>query len=131
MSVLTNNPALGHITTFGGHPLCCAAGMAAFKVLLRDKLSESVKEKEYLFRKYLKHPAIIEMRGEGLILAVELGSAEIMHRVINKAVENGIITDWFIFCETSFRISPSLTISGEEIKKASDLLLLSIEQAMH
>lgn len=129
MSVLTNNPALGHITTFGGHPLCCAAGMAAFRVLLRDKLSELVKDKENLFRKYLKHPAIIEIRGEGLLLAVELGSPELMHKVIIKAVENGIITDWFIFCETAIRISPALTITGDEIKKACGLLLLSIEQA--
>ena len=130
MSVLTNNPVLGHITTFGGHPLCCSAGMAAFKVLLRDELSGMVKEKENLFRKYLKHPSIIEIRGEGLLLAVELGSSELMHRVINKAMDNGIITDWFVFCETAIRISPALTISEDEIKKACDQILVSIDQAL-
>ena len=130
MTVLTNNPVLGHITTFGGHPLCCAAGMAAFKVLLRDGLTKLVREKENLFRKHLKHPSIVEIRGEGLLLAVEFGSSELMHRVITKAVENGILTDWFVFCESAIRISPALTISEDEIKKACELILLSIEQAI-
>lgn len=129
MSVLTDNPVLGHITTFGGHPVSCAAGMAAFNILLRDRLHETLKEKEDLFRSYLNHPSILEIRGEGLLLAVELGNPELMHLVVKKALENGIITDWFLFCETAFRISPALNISPGEIKDASKRLLLSIDQA--
>ncbi len=130
MSVLAVNPTLGHITTFGGHPVSCAAGLAALNILLRENLSDTVQEKEGLFRKHLAHPSIVEIRGRGLLLAIEFGNPEIMHRVIDKAFENGIITDWFLFCETAIRISPALTISNDEIRKASELLILSIEQAL-
>jgi acetylornithine/succinyldiaminopimelate/putrescine aminotransferase len=130
MKVLAMDPALGHITTFGGHPVSCAAGMAAFRILLREKTYRCVKEKELLFRKLLTHPAIKEIRGEGLLLAVEFGSAEILHRVFKHALKNRIITDWFLFCNTALRISPALTITGEEIQKACSLLMKSIDQAL-
>jgi len=130
MSVLARDPELGHITTFGGHPVSCAAGLAAFKILLRENLHKKVKEKELLFREYLRHPEIKEIRGEGLLLAVELGDPQKMHKVIEKAKEYGIITDWFLFCETAIRISPALNITAEEIMKACKLFIKSVEKAV-
>ena len=130
MSVLKNHPALGHITTFGGHPVSCAAGLAAFNILLREELTLKVREKEDAFRKYLKHPAILEIRGKGLQLAIELGSKDLMHTVHENAMKNGIITDWFLFCDTSLRISPALIITFEEIKEASEIIIHSIEESL-
>ena len=130
MSTITNNPVLGHITTFGGHPVSCAAGMAAFQILLRENLADTIEEKEKMFRKYLKNKSIIEIRGKGLLLAIELGSKELMHKVHKKAIENGIVTDWFLFCDTAIRISPALTITPDEIKFACERLLFSIDQSI-
>lgn len=129
MSVLTSNPVLGHITTFGGHPVSCAAGMAAMKILLRENYIKDVSKKEMLFRKLLQHPSIREIRGEGLLLAVEFGTSEAMHKVADSALENGIITDWFLFCDSAIRISPAINITEQEIKKACELLIASINKA--
>jgi acetylornithine/N-succinyldiaminopimelate aminotransferase len=131
MKELTHNPALGHITTFGGHPVSCAAGMSAFSVLLEENLHKQAPEKEMLFRKLLNHPAIKDIRGKGLLLAVELGDTELMHKVVKKAISNGLITDWFLFCDTAIRISPALNITTNEIEEACSRLLLSIDQAVH
>lgn len=130
MECLSLNPALGHITTFGGHPVCCAAGMACLQTIINENLHKTVPEKEKLFRKYLTHPAIKEIRGKGLLLAVELGSANLMHKTVKKALEIGVLTDWFLFCDTAIRISPPLLITSEEIKFACNLLIRAIDEAI-
>ena len=126
MSVLTENPILGHITTFGGHPVCCAAGLAALNVLLDESLANSVTEKEALFRDLLVHPAIREVRGKGLLLSVELESFELNKKVIDRCIENGIITDWFLHCSNSMRIAPPLIISHDEIRMACGIIIEAI-----
>ena len=130
MKELSHDPVLGHITTFGGHPVSCAAGMAAFKVLIEENLHEQALIKETLFRKLLVHPYIKEIRGKALLLAVELGDAVFMRKVVKNAIENGLITDWFLFCDTAIRISPALNIAADEIELACSRLIKSIDQAL-
>lgn len=125
MGSLKENPILGHITTFGGHPVCCAAGLAALEVLLKDGLIDTVATKEALLRKLLVHPAIKEVRGKGLMLAVEFDSFELNKKIIDRCIENGVITDWFLHCSHSMRIAPPLIITGEEIEKACEVILES------
>ena len=123
MDNLTHNPVLGHITTFGGHPVCCAAGMAAFRQLTEQKLYETVKEKEILFRKLLKHPKIKSVCGTGLLLAVEFESEKVCLDTIRKCIENGLFTDWFLFAPHCLRIAPPLTISSQLIERSCEILL--------
>jgi acetylornithine/N-succinyldiaminopimelate aminotransferase len=127
MNSLKENPILGHITTFGGHPVCCAAGLAALEVLLNEKLVASVQEKEKLFRKLLVHPAIKEVRGKGLMLAIELENFELNKKVIDRCIENGVVVDWFLHCTNSMRIAPPLIINHEEIRKACAVIIESID----
>ena len=127
MDVLSDNPPLGHITTFGGHPVCCAAGLKTLSIIEEDKLYEQVGHKEELFRKLLKHELIKEIRGIGLMLAVEFGQTDIMIKVFNKGLELGFITDWFLFCETAVRISPPLNITDEEIAEVCQMILKAID----
>lgn len=116
MNVLTNNPVLGHITTFGGHPVSCAAGLAATKVLLKDKLHEKVKEKELLIHELLVHQQIKAVRSVGLLVAVEFENDIICQRVVSKLIENGYLTDWFLFAPHCLRLAPPLVITKKEIK---------------
>ena len=117
MSTLTHNPVLGHITTFGGHPVCCAAGLAAMKFLQDNKIVEDVERKGALYEELLKdHPAVKEIRRAGLLLAVELGESEKLYRIMDLFIERGILSDWFLFCDTAFRISAPLVISDDEIR---------------
>jgi len=129
MKTLSEKPALGHITTFGGHPVSCAAGLACLKTILKEKLHESVANKEQLFRKHLSHPAVKEIRGTGLMLAAELASSDLMHKTVKCALKNGVLTDWFLFCNTAVRISPPLIISNREIITACNLLNQAIDEA--
>ena len=122
MSCLSVNPALGHITTFGGHPVCCAAGLAAFEYLKKNKLAEQAGPKGLLFKQLLVNKTIKEIRGKGLLLAVDLGCADKVTRVIQLALEKGIILDYFLFCNTAFRIAPPLIITEEEIHHCCSLL---------
>jgi acetylornithine/N-succinyldiaminopimelate aminotransferase len=122
MATLTNNPVLGHITTFGGHPVCCAAGMAGMKALLDEGYINSVKEKEALFLSLLQHKAIKTIRSKGLLMAVELDSPEHVMTTLNKCLQKGLFSDWFLFAPNCIRIAPSLTITKEEIVLASELL---------
>jgi acetylornithine/succinyldiaminopimelate/putrescine aminotransferase len=115
MSSLSENPALGHITTFGGHPVCCAAGLASLDVITGEGLVGDVERKSSLFRKYLNHPAVSEVRGDGLLLAVKTGSKEMTEYVISHAPDYGLILDYFLFCNDSFRIAPPLIIDDENI----------------
>ncbi|TBR18555.1 MAG: aspartate aminotransferase family protein [Chitinophagaceae bacterium] len=118
MDQLAENPLLGHITTFGGHPVCCAAGMAAFNVLQEEKLMEEITKKEKLFLSLLNHPKIKVVRSFGLWLAIEFESFEINKKVIDACIENGLVTDWFLFSSNCLRISPPLIISEKEIISA-------------
>ncbi|MCF8379516.1 MAG: aspartate aminotransferase family protein [Bacteroidales bacterium] len=122
MEVLSYSPELGHITTFGGHPVCCASGMAAMEVILDEDLVHCALEKETAFREKLKNPAIQEIRGRGLMLALDFKNKEFMLRVVKCGFEEGFITDWFLFCDTAIRISPPLNISYDEIEEATLLL---------
>ena len=123
MSTLTHNPVLGHITTFGGHPVCCAAGLAAMKFLQENKVVEDVERKGALYEELLKdHPAVKEIRRAGLLLAVELGESEKLYRIMDLFIERGILSDWFLFCDTAFRISPPLIITDDEIRNCVALI---------
>jgi acetylornithine/N-succinyldiaminopimelate aminotransferase len=123
MAHLTDNPVLGHITTFGGHPVCCAAGLAALKVLLKETLVQEVKKKEALFLKLLQHPAIKTVRSNGLMMAVEFDSYDTNKRIIDACIANGVLTDWFLFAPQCMRIVPPLTISPKEIKRACKVIV--------
>jgi acetylornithine/N-succinyldiaminopimelate aminotransferase len=123
MDALTEAPVLGHITTFGGHPVCCAAGMASLKVLLGEKIIDNIKKKEELFRSLLIHPKICSTRSYGLWMAIEFDSFETNKKVIDACIENGLMTDWFLFAPNCLRISPPLTISDVQIKKACKIIL--------
>ena len=117
MQSLTHNPVLGHITTFGGHPVCCAAGLAAMKFLQDNRVVEDVERKGAMYEQLLAdHPAVQEIRRSGLLMAVELGSSEKMFRMMEMFAEEGIMSDWFLYCDTAFRISPPLVISDDEIR---------------
>ena len=128
MDCLTHNPVLGHINTFGGHPVSCAAGMAALNVLLQQKLLDTVKEKEELFLKLLKHPSIKAVRSCGLMLAVEFENYDFNKKVIDALIEQGIFTDWFLFAANCLRIVPPLVITDEEIKMACQKIMIVLDQ---
>lgn len=130
MSSFKTNPILGHITTFGGHPVSCAAASASLSVLTNENIISEVKKKGELFRKYLNHPEIKEIRGIGLFMAVELRDFDQVKTVIDIAVEKGLVTDWFLFHESAFRIAPPLIITESQIKQACDILNESIEQSI-
>ena len=127
MSVLKENPILGHITTFGGHPVSCAAGLANLEVIIEEELVKDVSLKESLFRKHLQHPEIKEVRGMGLMLCIQLSSFEQVENVSRRCVENGIIIDWFLHCDTAMRIAPPLIITDNEIQKACATIIEALE----
>lgn len=126
MSVFKNNPILGHITTFGGHPVSCASSLATLNTIFEENLLEGIEEKSNLFKKLLKHPNIKEVRGKGLMLAAEFESFEVLKPIIDRTIEKGVITDWFLYCDNSMRIAPPLTISEAEIEHACFVILESI-----
>lgn len=124
MDTLQENPVLGHITTFGGHPVCCAAGLAAFRYLKEHRLAEEAERKGALYEELLGgHPAVREIRRSGLLLAVELGESARLYRIMELFKEAGILSDWFLYCDTAFRISPPLTISDDEVRDSAALIL--------
>lgn len=126
MDSFTANPVLGHITTFGGHPVCCAAGMAAMQALLAEDLMAQVQEKEQLFLSLLKHPGIVSVNHYGLWLAVEFDRFATNKRVIDACIEQGVFSDWFLFAANSLRISPPLVITNEQIEKACAVIVKAI-----
>jgi acetylornithine/N-succinyldiaminopimelate aminotransferase len=126
MWTLTGDPVLGHITTFGGHPVCCAAGMAAMKVLLEEEWIGQVARKEASFRRLLKHPSIRAVRSSGLLIAVEFGNFEINKRVIDACIEKGLLTDWFLFAPQCMRIAPPLIITDHQIEEICSIIIASI-----
>ena len=131
MNSLTHNPVLGHITTFGGHPVCCAAGLAALNYIEENGIVEQVEAKGALYESLLAdHPAVVEIRRSGLLLAVELGSAEKMFKMMELFAQKGIMSDWFLFCDTAFRISPPLVISEEEIRDSARIIRESLDEIL-
>lgn len=127
MHVFTNNPILGHISTFGGHPVSAAASHATIQAIHEENLIAQVAEKNKLIRKHLNHPAIKEIRGRGLMMAAEFESFEVLKPIIDRAIELGVVTDWFLFDDKSMRIAPPLTITPDEIKKACTLIMQAID----
>jgi acetylornithine/succinyldiaminopimelate/putrescine aminotransferase len=130
MGTLTHDPVLGHITTFGGHPVSCAAGKAALEVLLQGKYIDHVKNKEQVLINHLIHPSIIAYRSSGLWMSIQFASNEINQAVIHQCIQNGLITDWFLFAPDRMRIAPPLIITGEELKNVCDTILKSINQVL-
>jgi len=123
MDTLQSDPTLGHITTFGGHPVCCAAGLAALNYLLDHHVTEEADRKGALYEELLRdHPAVREIRRSGLLLAVELGASDRLCRIMELFKEAGIMSDWFLYCDTAFRISPPLTISDDEVRESAALI---------
>ncbi|ANH79731.1 aminotransferase class III [Niabella ginsenosidivorans] len=129
MMTLTENPVLGHITTFGGHPVSCAAGHAALNVLLEEQLAEGVAAKEALFSSLLQHPKIKSIHSFGLWMAVDLGTFEANKKLIDAILQNkemGVFTDWFLFAPSAFRVCPPLTIAEEIIEKACAIIIKTL-----
>ncbi len=127
MDCLSERPVLGHITTFGGHPVCCAAGLAALEVLVREKLTDYVEEKSQLFTKLLIHPLILGIRRKGLLIAVEFADYDQNKKIIDSCLDQGLIVDWFLHDSSSMRISPPLTITLAEITRSCQIILHAID----
>ncbi len=129
MDAFTDNPVLGHINTFGGHPVCCAAGEAAMRFLLGRKLISAVRRKESLFLKCLKNiPGIQSIRSRGLMIAIEFKDFESNKKIIDRLIESGVFTDWFLFAPQCLRIVPPLTITPKEIKESCALIQQAVEK---
>lgn len=128
MAAFKNNPILGHITTFGGHPVSAAASLATIHALREEQLVEQVEAKASLFKSLLVHPKIKGIRNKGLMMAVEFESFEVLKPIIDRAIELGVITDWFLFCDDAMRIAPPLIITEEQIRKACAIILQAIEE---
>ncbi|MGV9003618.1 aspartate aminotransferase family protein [Flavobacterium sp.] len=128
MDLLTHDPKLGHITTFGGHPVIAAASLATLQEILEQDYAKRSLEKEKLFRSLLVHPLIEEVRGKGLMLAAMTKSAEITNQVIFKCQEKGLILFWLLFEQNAIRITPPLTISEEEIKEGCAIIIEAMNE---
>ena len=122
MDSLTHHPVLGHINTFGGHPVSCAAGLAGMKALLEEKMIQGVRAKEQLFLSKLKHPLIQSVQSSGLLIAITFDSFATNKKIIDQLIQKGVFTDWFLFSAQSLRIAPPLNISDQDIEKACEVL---------
>ncbi len=129
MDSLSHNPVLGHINTFGGHPVSCAAGLAALHVLLEEGLMDGVKAKEQLFHQLLVHPSITAVRSCGLMIAVEFHDFDFNKKVIDMLIEDGVFTDWFLFAPQCLRIVPPLIITHDEIRDACKIIIAVLNKA--
>ena len=130
MSTLTVAPVLGHITTFGGHPVSCAAGKKALEILLEEKHMDTVAAKSELLQSLLVHPAILKMQGIGLWFSLQFSSDIRAQKVAHACVQNGVITDWFLFAPDCIRVAPPLIITETEIRAACRIILQSIDQVL-
>jgi len=130
MSTLTHHPVLGHITTFGGNPVACAAGLAGVEVLINENWIQEVAEKEKILVNELFHPAIIDRSYKGLWMSLQFSSPEVTKKIAATCIENGIITDWFLFAEDRIRIAPPLCITIQELKTAVQKIIKSIEASL-
>ncbi len=130
MQKLSFNPVLGHITTFGGHPVSCAAGKAAFEVLLSENYIKDVQKKEEIFIKRLQHPSLKKINHFGLWISLQFESSQTAQKIIHRCIENGLITDWFLFAPDCLRIAPPLTITENEIENVCVLISKSIDEVI-
>ena len=130
MHAFTYAPVLGHITTFGGHPVCCAAGFASLELLLHENWVREVAQKENLFHSLLVHGKIKAVRSAGLLIAVEFENFEVNKKVIDCCLQKGLLTDWFLFAPECMRIAPPLIITEEQIREACDIVLQAIAETM-
>ncbi|MFP5080009.1 aspartate aminotransferase family protein [Pedobacter sp. JCM 36344] len=128
MLSLATNPILGHITTFGGHPVSCAAGLATLRTIVKENIVKGVTEKGELFKKLLVHPKIHAVRGKGLMLAVEFDSFETNKKIIDGCIVDGFISDWFLHCSNSMRLAPPLIITAGEIEEACKVILKNVDK---
>lgn len=128
MDSFTNNPVLGHITTFGGNAVCCAAALASLKVIVEEKLYQSVHHKNKLFLELLQHPKIKKITHCGLMMAVHLDNFDAVQKIIQYGLNNGLVTDWFLFADNCLRIAPPLIITEDEIKQACTILLAGLNE---
>jgi len=129
MGSLKENPILGHITTFGGHPLSCAAGLAAFEFLTQSSLMEEIEEKSQLFHALIFHPKVLEIRRKGFMIAIEFEDFEHNKKIIDRCIDQGLIVDWFLHNSKSMRIAPPLITQDFEIIQAAEIIQNSIEWA--
>ncbi len=123
MQALSENPVLGHLTTFGGNAICCAAALATIETILLENLVEGIAEREKIILEHLKHPEIKSLRGKGLLYAMELENEEKVKDVIQKSLSKGVITDWFLFCDKALRIAPPLNINKSVLKESCDVIV--------
>jgi acetylornithine/succinyldiaminopimelate/putrescine aminotransferase len=130
MNTLSHNPMLGHITTFGGNPVCCASALATLEVIENEKLLDQVEIKGKLFESLLVHPAIKEIRRIGLMFAIDFETEEVVNKIVQNCLEEGVITYWFLSHPYSFRIAPPLTISEAEISASCASILRAIERSV-
>jgi acetylornithine/succinyldiaminopimelate/putrescine aminotransferase len=128
MMQLTEGPVLGHITTFGGHPVCCAAGLAGLEALLEEGHIQDVFRKAGLLTSLLVHPRIRSVRSAGLLMAIEFETFEENKRIIDRCIEKGLLTDWFLFASHCMRIAPPLTISEAQIESACRIILEACDE---
>ena len=129
LDAFTSNPVLGHITTFGGHPVCCAAALASLKVLLReDWVAQAEVKGRYMEDALRSHPAVREIRRSGLLLAVDLGREDYASRMLGLLLDEGAVSDYFLYNPTSFRIAPPLCISMEEADMAVNAVIRALDK---
>jgi acetylornithine/succinyldiaminopimelate/putrescine aminotransferase len=128
LALFAHDPVLGHITTFGGHPLPCATGLAALKVLVAEDLAANALRIGARFKERLVHPGIVEVRGRGAMLAVDLGDADLVQRVVHTCLERGVLGFWFLSCPTAFRIAPPLTMGTAEVDLACTAILEALDR---
>ncbi len=129
MDSFKENPVLGHITTFGGHPVSCAAGLATLEAILDENMIDGIGKKEALFRDLLNHPSVREVRGMGLMLGIQLSTFEQVQSVSRYCATKGIIVDWFLNDDTTLHISPPLTITEKDIREACKIFIEAVEKA--
>jgi len=129
MHCIADKPTLGHITTFGGHPVCTASALATLQTLLDDKIIEGVLAKEKLIKSLLQHNIIAEVRSSGMMMAVELKRRKFLKHVVNAAQEGGALVDYFLFNDKSFRLAPPLIITEDQIRKGCQILLNAMDVA--
>lgn len=130
MDTLSAHPVLGHITTFGGNPVCCAAGLAGFQELSNKQVINSITQKQELFRTLLTHPRILAFRFAGLMMAIQFENESFNQKIIQSCLHRGLITDWFLFAPDCLRIAPPLIISDEDIRSACRIILESIDEVI-